>query len=225
MSDLPENNEWLSPDEVDLLTRFRFPKRQSDWKLGRWTIKNIFALHYQRHVALKALSNIEARAAEDGAPEAYIENHPAPFSISISHSSNVAFCAAASGKISIGCDLEKIEERSCDFLKDYFTEAEQKMVFDKTGEKEISWRAMLIWSAKESMLKILREGLRLDTRSVEVSFQNEEYHTEWAPLSVKYAKESIAYKGWWKIDGDFVKTVVASQPTVAPVELGIHQNT
>ena len=65
--------------------------------------------------------------------------------------------------MALGCDLEVIEPRSEEFVADYFTTEEQKMV-SQAPIADRSKLLALLWSAKESALKALREGLRFDTR-------------------------------------------------------------
>ncbi len=69
--------------------------------------------------------------------------------------------------------------------------------------------ANLIWSAKESALKVLRTGLRRDTRSVEVTVDDltPPEHT-WSPLSVRTA-EGTVFAGYWRPSGSFLLTVCA----------------
>ena len=63
--------------------------------------------------------------------------------------------------------------------------------------------ANLVWCGKESALKVLRTGLRRDTRSVEVSFPEGGAVDGWAPMSVR-AVEGTVFPGWWQRFGAFV---------------------
>ena len=69
----------------------------------------------------------------------------------------------------VGCDLELVEPRTPGFVADFLTAAEQRLVASRPTGDERDAAANLIWSAKESALKVLRTGLRRDTRSVEVA--------------------------------------------------------
>lgn len=68
----------------------------------------------------------------------------------------------------LGCDLELIEPHSDALVADYFTADEQAMVA-RTLAADRSRGLDLLWSAKESALKGLRVGLRLDIRCVSVT--------------------------------------------------------
>ena len=76
--------------------------------------------------------------------------------------------------------------------------------------------ANLIWCGKESALKVLRTGLRRDTRSVEVEFPEGPSADGWHPLLVT-AREGTPFPGWWCRYGDFLLTVAASEATAPPV--------
>jgi len=69
----------------------------------------------------------------------------------------------------IGCDLEIVEPRSDAFVEDFLTAAERSLVAGAPDEDARHLLANLVWCGKESALKVLRTGLRRDTRSVEVS--------------------------------------------------------
>ena len=77
--------------------------------------------------------------------------------------------------------------------------------------------ANLIWSAKESALKVLKTGLRRDTRSVEVQHE-ESQPAAWARLRIR-SEEGATFPGWWRQYGQFLLTVVATVDLPPPVSL------
>ena len=77
--------------------------------------------------------------------------------------------------------------------------------------------ANLIWSAKESAAKALREGLRLDTRSLEVRFERPQALSDWAPLHV--SSPAGVLNGWWRVEGSLVLTTAALGAIARPVRL------
>ena len=212
--DVPDRDEWLGPVERARMQRFLFAKRRADWRLGRWTAKNAVALH----LGLEDLPRIEIIASESGAPEVFLDGEAAPVAISLSHSSGVAACAVCPAGVSLGCDIEKIEPRGDLFYADYFTSAEQMMLRnDTSGDR--ARLATILWSAKESTLKALREGLRMDTRSVAVvcvaPARGEE---QWSHLAVRTEAKEM-FEGWWREAGGLVRAMVASSPAAPPVPL------
>ena len=87
--------------------------------------------------------------------------------MSLSDRAGWAVCLVGEALGRVGCDLEIVEPRSAGFVADFLTAAEQEYVAAQpAAERDAA--ANLIWSAKESALKVLQTGLRRDTRSVEV---------------------------------------------------------
>jgi hypothetical protein len=76
---------------------------------------------------------------------------------------------------------------------------------------------MLVWSAKESALKALGVGLRLDTREIEVELPGGDSSNGWHPLVVRCPEQVL--RGWWRPDADRVITIVADPPPGPPVQL------
>ncbi|MGB7437295.1 MAG: 4'-phosphopantetheinyl transferase superfamily protein [Candidatus Acidiferrum sp.] len=220
-ADLPTADDWLSPNEQALLNVMRFAKRRSDWRLGRWTAKNALALYFL-YLKLPAdsqvLAKLEIRSASTGAPEAYFGNHPATATISLSHRAGIAACAVTMSSVELGCDLEMVEPRSDAFIADYFTAAEQSFIAQASAADRPRLIAM-VWSAKESLLKALHEGLRLDTRSVIVKPGDAVFDLHgWGPMQVHYV-DRRTFRGWWQQADGIVRTVVAAPPPNPPIRL------
>ena len=220
-ADVPAENDWLSTEEAESLNRLRIAKRRSDWRLGRWTAKLAVSLYLNETSHTQALANIEIRPAPSGAPEVFIAKQAASIEISLSHSSGVAICAVGRHPTALGCDVEAIETRSDVFVADYFT-AEEQAIVARAPVIDRPRLVTLIWSAKESTLKAVREGLRVDTRTVAVgadvlSSVNEESR-DWFPLRARTATGK-AFSGWWRQTGNLVFTLVASQPRARPIKL------
>ena len=215
LSDVPPHDNWLSKSERSILATMRFPKRRADWRLGRWTAKRALLSYFGN---TSGLPEIEIRTAADGAPEAFLRNEPEPVSISISHSEGVGFCVVAPRGNAIGCDIEIVQPRSEHFVADYFTVEEREYVL-QAAATEHPRLATLIWSAKESAMKALRQGLRLDTRSVVVSVDENTEQESWNPLTVRCVDSSRIFYGWWRMNGKYVQIITADRPTEQPVAL------
>lgn len=198
---------WLSDAERAVLAGLHLPKRAADWRLGRWVAKEAVV----RALGAEELSwrDIEVLAGPGGEPRARILAPgvwPAT-TLSLSHSGGVGFAAAGVGAFRLGCDVEEIAPRSDAFVADYLTAEEAAWV--EAGGAERHERANLLWSAKESALKALGEGLRLDTRSVGVVVG--EASADWAGLDAT-ASGGAVFRGVWRQSGGFVWTVVAERP-------------
>jgi 4'-phosphopantetheinyl transferase len=202
-SALPEGDDWLGPDELKVQSELKLPKRRSEWRLGRFVAKQALA----SFAGIDRLDRIQIIAAEDGAPEAFIDGRGIDASISISHREDAAACAIAPDA-RVGCDLEAIEPRSTRFVNDFFTTHERTAVHGTPGALR-DRHVALTWSAKESALKVLRVGLRRDTRSVEVEIEDPEAGEEgWHPLRAAVSPEGHRFHGWWHQDEDVILTVV-----------------
>lgn len=214
-------DEWLTPRERAIDAHFRFKKRRKDWRQGRWAGKQALAFKLGMGQENAYLRRIEILPASDGAPEARVDDLPAPCRLSLSHSGDAALCAVTAADNAIGCDLENIDTRSAAFVETFFTETEMRLL-DEAPECDRDLFATLVWSAKESALKLLREGLRLDTRSVEVTFSAAPAGGVWQPLEVRYEKDGRRWRGWWCERSGFVLTVVAESAgeTPLPVSCG-----
>jgi len=221
--DLPTGVDWLTASEQEVLDGFRLHKRRADWLLGRWAAKQAVwaalaaeaGLGTQSGPGTQSVSDptdpdLAILASEDGSPRVHIGSGGdagSQISISISHSAGLGFSVAGPGTGPLGCDVEHIEPRSDAFVADYFTDGEQDAVAAVAGWDH-ALMANLVWSAKESALKALGEGLRLDTRSVEMDTAELKVNgAAWSPLVVTGPGERI-FRGWWRVRDGFVWTVL-----------------
>jgi len=213
--EVPDHDDWLTPVDAARFAKMRFTKRRDESRLGRWTAKGAVARALDRPVEHASLRAISIRNAIDGAPEAFIDDVPAGVAISMTDRAGWAVCLVAEGAEALGCDLELVEPRSQRFVDDYFTPREQALVAAAPDDHDLL--ANLVWSAKESALKVLRQGLRLDTRTVEVALHDDEVGP-WRALEVATA-DGERFGGWWVRHGDFVLTCCARGDATAPVAI------
>ena len=219
-ADVPAENAWLSAEETARLNGMRIAKRRTDWRLGRWTAKRALASYLNLPAHSGVLNRIEIRPAPSGAPEGFLADQPAAVTISLSHGAGRAICAVAPAGVELGCDLEVIEPRSEAFLSDYFTAEEQALVA-RAPATDRARLSTLLWSGKESALKALHTGLRLDTRSVIVTPDDASFALNgWSRLQVRYSGSRI-FHGWWQHIDNLVRTVVANSPLDSPIPLTI----
>lgn len=202
---LPAAADWLSAAERTRAGALRYTKRRTDFLLGRWTLKHavVKVLGWPDDPAV--LARIEGRTAPSGAPRLYIDGQPANHGVSLTDRAGCAVCLVAAGAVAVGCDVEIVEPRSDAFVRDYLTPAEQRLVGAAGSARDAA--ANLIWSAKESALKVLGTGLRRDTRSVEVAVAElSPPERTWSALRVRTA-EGEDFPGWWRRSGTFLVTV------------------
>jgi 4'-phosphopantetheinyl transferase len=219
-ADVPAANDWLSTAEAIRLEGMRFPKRRADWRLGRWTAKRALAWYWDLPASPQALAEIEISPEASGAPEVLLSNAPAKVTISLSHRAGRAMCSVARSVVRLGCDLEIIEPRTEAFVGDYFTSEERALVACAPEADRFRLLALL-WSGKESALKALRTGLRLDTRSVAVRLvENSFPQIGWSRLRVRHCDGRI-FQGWWLEADNVVRTLVSDPASASPTLLRV----
>lgn len=216
MREVPLSANWLSPAESARLATLRFPKRRTEVRLSRWTAKHAIAAVLDLGTEPATLARIELRPDPTGAPLPFVGDELAPISVSLTDRADWAVCAVAPPDLALGCDLELVEPRSDAFIRDWLTARERNSVLRAGEDRHLL--ANLIWSAKESALKVLQTGLRRDTRSVEVDILDLAGHAHWARLVV-HAEEGRTFPGWWRRYNDFLLTVAAGMDHDPPVTL------
>lgn len=201
---LPATADWLSAAERGQAGALRYAKRRTDFLLGRWTLKLAVSKVLGWPDDPGVLARIESRPAPTGAPRLYVDGQPAARGVSLSDRAGYAVCLVADRAVPVGCDVELVEPRSDAFVADYFTQAEQRLAGPAGPARDTA--ANLIWSAKESALKVLGTGLRQDTRSVEVAVTElSPPERTWSALQVRTAAGQV-FTGWWRRTGSFLVT-------------------
>jgi 4'-phosphopantetheinyl transferase len=203
---------WLSVDESVSFSQFKSDRRKIDWLLGRWTAKHLIQSYLGMGISLQ---DIEILSNADGSPKINLPSHAldhTPVTLSISHSHGKAICALVPGEnIPIGVDIERIEERTLEFVKNYFVDDE----IARIDSAAIEMRARVttaIWSAKEAALKSIRLGLLAETFAVRC-IPHGRGKGEWSPVEIRWDEiqlklEPPSVTGWWRVDGEFAMTIV-----------------
>lgn len=212
-SQIPDGTAWLTPAELKRAAGMRFTKRRTEYMLRRLAGKRAVATLLwgvdgttPAHLGRVALLN-----RRTGAPYAEVDGQSAGIDVSLTDRAGCGICLVGEpGTMeagSLGIDVEIIEPRSPGFVTDYLTPPEQAYVASRADLVDgHDTAANLLWSAKEAALKVLRLGLRADTRRVVVSIDHSVRPDGWAPLSVD-AGHSGTFPGWWRHDGDFLLTL------------------
>jgi 4'-phosphopantetheinyl transferase len=220
-SEVPDRDGWLSASEQEVLARYRAPKRRRDWRLGRWTGKaallgaGVFGEGTAWDDRVRA--RITIRANEAGAPCVLVDDKSSGWVVSLTHTGEHGLAAAGQQPASIGCDMEVIGRRGEEFVLDYFTGSERALV-DTFGGDDRSTVVTLIWSAKESAVKALGVGLRLDTRDVHVGpVVGHPPFSAWSALVVQ--TPGRRFEGWWRTSQERVLTMVSDPAPGVPIDL------
>jgi len=214
---LPAVGTWLSAAERGRADALGYTKRRTDFLLGRWALKLAVAKVRGWPEEFAVLARIEARPAPSGAPLLHIDGRPAARGVSLTDRAGCAVCLISARAEAIGCDVEIVEPRSDAFVRDYLTWAERDFVSAAGHARDTA--ANLVWSAKESALKGLGTGLRLDTRSVEVTVAElGPPQRTWSALQVRTAAGAV-FPGWWRHSGAFLLTACWPSGGPPPIPL------
>jgi 4'-phosphopantetheinyl transferase len=210
-AEVPPGDAWLGEAERTVLSGLRYERRRTDWRLGRYTAKCTVGSWLDI-----APERVSVLAAPDGAPEAWIDDEPAPVSLSLSHRDGTSVAVVCGPDTQIGCDLELIEPRSDAFVREWLDEEEQR-VLEATPAPQRPLLANVIWSAKEAATKVLREGLRLNVHHAIVSLAPAN-DNGWDAVRVDW-RDGPSAVGWWRVEEPFVIVVLGDQPIRVPRRL------
>ena len=198
----------LGPHEILEYRRLKVPKRRDEWLAARVAIKELIRRCCPEKMDA-GIRQIETIKDTSGVPHVEIAGKVLEGRLSLSHSQGRFLCAFDTDGRALGVDLEHIERRLPEFIEDYFTLHEQMKLWI-APEEHAPLIATLIWSAKEAVLKALSLGLNLDTRSIEIHFNEGESLSprEWQKLEFGSAvKESSSLHLFWRREDDFVLTL------------------
>jgi len=209
----PPGDAWLAPAELAALSPAATAARRADWRRGRWTAKRALAAWLGLPQDVARWAALTVLPDRDGAPVPRYRGQPLPLSLSLSHRDGHALAVVGRAGVEVGCDLERIEPRSAAFVADYLTGAERAAWSGASGaERDLV--ANRIWSAKESVLKLARRGLRVDPLEIDVAFDGAARGTAWQPFTARWAPLGEC-GGWWRRQDERLITVV-SRPAQAP---------
>ncbi len=214
LADVPADDGWLAAAEAARLATMRTAKRAAEFRLGRWTARRMLA----SWAGLPCPPDrLEIRAAEDGAPEPWLDGRRLPFALSLSHRDGVALCVAGPEGTALGCDVERVEARPESFVAEWLDDREISGLADHAGAARDA-RVTLLWSAKESALKALRTGLRRDPRDVHVRVTSAVAADGFGELLLRCAADpalgfpdAVDLGGCWTQHGPLLATIAFGQ--------------
>ncbi|HWR66851.1 MAG TPA: 4'-phosphopantetheinyl transferase superfamily protein [Bellilinea sp.] len=209
--------DWLSLEERTRFDSMRFPKRRREWLLGRLTAK-ILLTRCLPELATVPMDCITIGNHAEGAPFVSITGDPMPIKLSISHREGMAVAAVSVNPgVSLGIDLEWVEDHPQSFYKDFFTPGEVELMAGMPTDRH-GWVGTLIWSAKEAVLKAMGKGLRLDTRSVDITGIGRTTVDGWGKYDMRIANSHE--KDWhtvWREPGPYLLTLAVRNSKTTPI--------
>ncbi len=210
---VPEGLAWISPRERARVDRITFTKRRTEYLLRRYAGKRAVAATLGLDTDEDRLSRIELLNRLSGAPYVVIDGREGDLDVSLTDRAGSAVSLTGPGGTlvsgTVGADLEIVEQRSAYFVNDYFTPPEQAYIHaqrETAGQDGWDAAANLLWSAKEAGLKVLRVGLKADTRILTVHLDEQKRSDGWAPMNIVVV-DGTTFPGWWRRDGIFLLTI------------------
>lgn len=159
-SPLASNLEMmLSPREIRRRDRYQFPDKQQEFLISRGLLRMILS-----RFTATAPDQLEISLTEAGKP--YLPGSEIKFSLS--HSRGRIMYAFSCCK-EVGIDIQEIYPISSleRIVRNYFSKAELEYLDQFQPDQRIE-RFFGIWTAKESYLKALGEGLRARVRAITI---------------------------------------------------------
>ena len=200
-----------------------YTKRRTEYLVRRLTAKSAVLATLGWPADVGTLARVAVPNRLTGAPYVEVDGEPLGLDVSLTDRAGWGVCLVGTDIGAVGCDVEIVEPRSDGFVRDFLTGYEQGVVADATDSERRMLLANLFWSAKESALKVLRTGLRRDTRTVEVHLSDPRHgeHGVWSPLSVVASGEAgeRTFPGWWLRDGVWLVSVCYAEAGPAPTAL------
>ena len=217
---LPPTTDWLTDYEARRASSMRFTKRRTEYLVRRLTAKHAVLTTLGWEADVSTLARVAVPNRLTGAPYVEVDGEPLGLDVSLTDRAGWGVCLVGSDLGAVGCDVEIVEPRSDGFVRDFLTPAEQQVVTGASDDEGRMLLANLFWSAKESALKVLRTGLRRDTRSVEVRLADPDQRADgvWSPLEVssRQPDAETRFPGWWLREGVWLLSVCYAESGPEP---------
>ncbi|MCG3216154.1 MAG: SDR family NAD(P)-dependent oxidoreductase, partial [Candidatus Heimdallarchaeota archaeon] len=152
---------FLSTQEKADFDKIKNEKRRIEYLSGVIATKELYSA-IQEDSSIS--QEIEVRKLSKGQPYIFDKRKgkKSKLHLSISHSGD--FAISTLSKRPVGIDIEKIETRNESFYKEAFTEKERDVI---SNDKDLG---TIYWTIKEAISKALGEGLHINLKDVEVTF-------------------------------------------------------
>ena len=151
----------LSEKELEHLSTLKIEKNKIQWIAGRYAVKSALSKHKLAKGVLMDVACIDILKAEDSSP--YIVQYP-ELCVSITHS--FPYCIGLVSNNKIGIDLEKIIEPKESLIRHFYTFEEREFLENFKGKDEYCNHAMILWTRKEAVSKLLKLGMQLDFKKL-----------------------------------------------------------
>jgi 4'-phosphopantetheinyl transferase len=152
----------LHLDEITYLNSLKFDKRKSSYLLGRISAKRALNKIIPAETAMNSFK------VGFGVFQFPVIEH-LPYSglqVSITHCDTIGISMAYPEAHPIGVDIERINPEKVDSMVNMFTQEEKTLANSKLNDKATAYT--LLWTVKESLSKILKTGMMIDFKYLEI---------------------------------------------------------
>ncbi|MDP4180222.1 MAG: 4'-phosphopantetheinyl transferase superfamily protein [Bacillota bacterium] len=154
----------LSNAEKAHLYSIKLQKNRIQWIAGRYAVKSALFKYKLLSGSFMDLSCIDILKGADSAP--YIPQYP-NITVSITHS--FPYCIGIVSERKIGVDIENIFMPDDSLIQYFYTDNEKAVLKDKCCLKDYSEKAVIFWTRKEAVSKLLKLGMQLNFKKLDTS--------------------------------------------------------
>ncbi|MGR9375580.1 4'-phosphopantetheinyl transferase family protein [Rhizobium leguminosarum] len=160
-------NRWmqsLSSDERDRAATYRFERDRASFIAGRYLLRQLLSLQ-------TGISPSKVPLSPDRHGKLRLEGRDRP-QFSLANADGLVAVAVASGCDYVGIDCERVDAEIEEAAVDSYCSADERRWLAELPARERARGAIALWTLKESHLKALGVGLRVDPRNVAFSWKD-----------------------------------------------------
>lgn len=163
LSELLGSKNILHTEELTHFDTLKFDRRRASYLLGRISAKQALS-----EILPVATTSMNSYAIGTGVFQFPIVQHLpyTGFQVSISHCDTIGVALAYPEAHPLGIDIEKIDAKKVEPMISMLTKNEIALAKSYLGDLPSAYT--LLWTVKESLSKILKTGLMLDFRFLEI---------------------------------------------------------
>jgi 4'-phosphopantetheinyl transferase EntD len=201
LAQLSSLHALLHPEERAYFDTLKFDRRKESYLLGRITAKKAIG-------ALSAFENLGAICIEPGVFQFPVVKYSVTrnLQICITHCDQSGIALAYPEVHPLGVDIERTDKANIDAIRTQLTRDE--LTLTTAVSLEPATACTMVWTMKEGLSKILRTGLTMDLKLLEIQSLVKE-----DDLYTGQFKHLIQYKAISCVAGPYVCSVVVPRKT------------
>ncbi|MBW8682773.1 4'-phosphopantetheinyl transferase family protein [Chitinophaga rhizophila] len=204
LPDLVNRLHILHEEERNYYDTLRFDKRKHSYLLGRVSAKKAIG-------ALAAYEDLEKIAISSGIFQFPIVKYSVTrnLQVCITHCENLGIAISYPEAHPLGIDIEQTDKANTAVIKEQLTADEQGLLQTVTLPEKVS--TTMIWTMKEALSKVLKTGLTMDLKLLEIQSLVKVSDT----VFTSQFKHLIQYQAISCLSGSYACSVVIPRKTKA----------